>query len=110
MDLKTKVINLNINEVYEDFKDFYDNNIENIYDEIIDCFKYFKDSSVDNINLLVNAKIQNLEWDTEFKFDKMKINILIDDLLPYYQQNELFEKCTEIRDLHDQLIKIKGEN
>jgi len=101
---------ITIDENHGDFKDFYDNNIEKIYNEIIECFKQLEDISIENVNLLVRAKIQNLEWDTEFKFDKMKINILIDDLLPYYQQNELFEKCTEIRDLHNQLIKIKGEN
>jgi hypothetical protein len=93
---------------YEDFKDFYDNNIQKIYDEIIECFKQLKDISIENVNLLVKAKIQNLEWDTEFKFDKMKINILIDDLLPYYEQNELFEKCSEIKNLYNQL-KEKNE-
>lgn len=100
---------INIEGNYIDFKDFYDNNIEKIYDEIIECFKHFKDSSIENVNLLIKAQVDNLEWDTEFKFDKLKIEILINDLLPYYEENELFEKCTEIKNLYDSLNK-KGEN
>jgi hypothetical protein len=96
---------------YIDFKTFHNNNIEKIYNEIIECFKEFKDSSVENVNLLVKAKIQNLDWDSEFKFDKLKIEILIKDILPYYEKNEFFEKCSEIKKLYNHLNEIKkGEN
>lgn len=104
-----KTLNLDVTGSFEDFTDFYNSNIETIYNEIIECFKEFKDPSIQRVRLLVKAQIQSLEWDTDFKFNRFELEILQRDLLPYYEENELFEKCTEIRDLYNNLNKINDE-
>lgn len=90
---------------YEEFKDFYDYNKELIYKSIIDVFKGFKNSNKRVLKLYVSAKIKDLEWDTEFKFNRKETIILKRDLMPYFENIEDYETCSEIISLYNYLTK-----
>lgn len=94
-------ITLSLDGDYVDFRDFYDNNKETIYKNIVEVFKGLKVSRKKKLNLLVLAKISGLEWDTEFKFSKDDKKTLVRDVIPYFEQIEDYETCLEIKNLHD---------
>ena len=88
---------------YQDFKDFYDENKETIYRSIIELFKEFTKSRKKNLTLYISAKIQGLEWDTEFNFNKRESFILKRDLMPYFEDIEDYETCSDLISLHKEL-------
>jgi hypothetical protein len=88
---------------YEEFKDFYDVNKELIYKSIIDVFRGFKKNKKRVLKLYISAKIKDLEWDTEFKFNRKETIILKRDLMPYFEQIEDYETCSEIISLYNDL-------
>lgn len=88
---------------YEDFSDFYDNNKENIYNSIIDLFEYFKQTNKSCLKLKINAKVNNIDWDTEFNFNRDEYFILKRDIMPYFEQSENYEMCSKIVQIHDDL-------
>jgi hypothetical protein len=54
----------------------------------------------------VSTDMGVLSWDTEFSFKKLDYEILIKQILPYYEDNEDYEKCAEIKNLHDYFANI----
>ena len=79
---------LRIEGKYDGFNDFYDNNKELIYKSIIELFHEFKSTKKRTLTLFVTAKIQGLEWDTEFKFNRNETVVLSRDLMPFFEDNE----------------------
>jgi hypothetical protein len=98
-----KTISLKKN--YDDFSDFYDDNKEIIYKSIIEIFKEFKNTRKRKLSLYVVAKINDINWDTEFNFTKNDTIVLKRDVMPYFEQIEDYATCCEIRDLHNVLNK-----
>lgn len=94
---------LEIKGKYNEFKDFYDVNKGLIYKSIIEVFKGFKTSKKKTLSLYVSAKIKDLEWDTEFNFSRNETIVLKRDLMPYFEENEDYETCSEIILLHKDL-------
>jgi hypothetical protein len=88
---------------YQEFKDFYDENKETIYRSIIELFKEFTKSRKKYLTLYISAKIQGLEWDTEFNFNKGESIILKRDLMPYFEDIEDYETCGDLISLHKEL-------
>lgn len=88
---------------YEDFSDFYDVNKKSIYENILEVFYGFKDNKKRVLTLYIQAIIQGLEWDTEFKFNRTDTIILTRDVLPYFEGIEDYEKCSEIKKLYEVL-------
>ena len=88
---------------YEDFSDFYDINKKSIYENILEVFYGFKDNKKRILTLYIQAIIQGLEWDTEFKFHKKESIILKRDLIPYFEEIEDYETCIEINNLYKEL-------
>lgn len=86
-----------------EFKDFYDENKETIYRSIIKLFEEFKKTKKKTLTLFISAKIQGLEWDTEFNFTKNESIILKRDLMPYFEDKEDYETCGDIINLHKEL-------
>ena len=70
---------------YEDFTDFYDINKKSIYENILEVFYGFKDNKKRVLTLYIQAIIQGLEWDTEFKFNRTDTIVLTRDVLPYFE-------------------------
>jgi hypothetical protein len=89
---------------YNEFNDFYDSNKELIYKSIIELFHEFKKTRKKTLTLYVSAKIKGLEWDTEFNFTKNESFVLKRDLMPFFEDNEDYETCSEIISLTKDLI------
>jgi hypothetical protein len=92
---------------YTDFTDFYDVNKQSIYENILEVFKGFRGNKKRILSLYIQAIIQGLEWDTEFKFNRTDTIILTRDVLPYFESIEDYEKCHEIKLLHESLTNKK---
>ena len=92
---------------YEDFNDFYDINKRPIYENIIEVFYGFKGNKKRVLSLYIQAIIQGLEWDTEFKFNRTDTIVLTRDVLPYFEGIEEYEKCIEIKNLYEELTNRK---
>jgi hypothetical protein len=95
---------LKIEGKYYEFNDFYDSNKELIYKSIIELFHEFKKTRKKTLTLYVSAKIKGLEWDTEFNFTKNESFVLKRDLMPFFEDNEDYETCSEILSLTKDLI------
>ena len=95
---------LKIEGKYNEFSDFYDSNKELIYKSIIELFREFKQTRKKTLTLYVSAKIKGLEWDTEFNFTKNESLVLKRDLMPFFEDNEDYETCSEIITLTKDLI------
>lgn len=86
---------------YIDFTEFYDVNKVKIYNEIIDVFKEFLNTKEIELSLKIEAIIKGLDWNTDFTFNVINdTRLLMSDILPYYIENEMYEKCSEIRKLY----------
>jgi hypothetical protein len=107
--LNAPYIDMVIEGSYEDFTDFYDVNKKPIYENIIEVFKGFKNTKKRNLTLFIQAKIQGLEWDTEFKFSKNETIVLMRDVLPFFEETEDYEKCIEIKNLYELLTYKKKQ-
>jgi len=88
---------------YTDFKDFYDINKEMIYRSIIEIFTEFKNGNDDDLSLYISAKIRGLDWETEFNFNRNDTIVLKRDIIPYFENIEDYETCSEIISLYKNL-------
>jgi hypothetical protein len=105
---KTPYRKMYIKGKYEDFTDFYTINKKPIYENIIEVFKGFTgDSKKRVLTLYLQAIIQGLEWDTEFKFNKSDTIVLTRDVIPYFEEIEDYETCQEVRNLFIELTSKK---
>ena len=103
-NLKTKPHKeLIIKGKYKEFSDFYEKNKEIIYKSIIELFGEFKTSKEETLILHLWAKIDGMEWDTEFSFSRQESVVLSRDILPYFEENEDYEVCAEILKLKKEL-------
>jgi hypothetical protein len=93
---------------YQDFTDFYDVNKKSIYENIVEVFKGFQENKKRVLSLYIQALIQGMEWDTEFKFNRAETIVLTRDVLPYFEEIEDYEKCQEIKNLYESLTNTKS--
>ena len=99
---------LKIRYNYTDFTEFYDVNKVKIYNEIIDIFKEFLNTKEIELSLKIVATIKGLDWNSDFTFNVINdTRLLMSDILPYYIENEMYEKCSEIRKLY---ISLEARN
>lgn len=88
---------------YESFGDFYDTNKREIYKSIIELFGEFKKTRKRILTLKISAKITGLDWDTDFNFRKEELIVLQRDIMPFFEDTEDYETCSEILNLHKEL-------
>jgi hypothetical protein len=100
-------VHLHLKGRYEDFNDFYDQNKEVIYKGIIETFNGFIGNKKQKLSLYIQALIRGLEWDTEFIFKRTQTIILTRDVLPFFEKNEDYETCIEIKKLKESLTNKK---
>ncbi len=99
---------LKIRSNYIDFTEFYDENKVKIYNEIIDVFKEFLNTKEIELSLKIEATIKGLNWNSDFTFNVINdTRLLMSDILPYYIENEMYEKCSDIRNLY---ISLEARN
>ena len=103
---ETSIKKLSIKGKYSGFTDFYDINKVKIYKNIINLFGNLKNKDKNNLILVLSAKIMDLDWETELKFSRQEIIVLIRDLIPYFESIEDYETCGEIHNLYLELSSI----
>lgn len=100
------MIKLKIEENYLTFNHFLENNKYLIYTSIINIFKDLLTTNKNEITLNIEAKIDNLEWETDFIYTKNDKNTLIKDILPYFEMIEDYNVCVDIKKI---VKKLNGE-
>ena len=103
---ETSIKKLSIKGKYSGFTDFYDINKVKIYKNIINLFGNLKNKDKNNLILVLSAKIMDLDWETELKFSRQEMIVLIRDLIPYFESVEDYETCGEIHNLYLELSSI----
>ena len=98
-------IKLEIEENYKDFNDFYQTNKDTIYKNIVALFRGLTKTKKKYLKLLIHSQIDEFTWGTEFIFDKSQKDLLMNDILPYFEENEEYEVCAEIVDIYQILDK-----
>jgi len=88
---------------YRTYDDFYTEHKTEIYKSILEIFKEFNSTRKKNLCLYISAKIQSVDWDTEFHFHKDESIVLKRDLMPHFEDIEDYETCDEIKNLYKQL-------
>jgi hypothetical protein len=92
-----------INGVYKDWKGFYEPNKEEIYKSIIEIFEEFKNTRKKSLVLKLSAKFKDADWNTEFEFHRSETIVLKRDILPFFEENEDYEMCSQVLNLHKEL-------
>jgi protein-arginine kinase activator protein McsA len=106
MAVKDAMIKLKLDNNYDSFSEFYDDNKELIYKSVIKIFQEFLTSKQERLTLSIDTKINNIDWGTDFIFTIQQKITLSRDLLPYFMSIEDYETCVEIRDL---VKKLNGD-
>lgn len=94
---------INISGDYESFGEFYDDNKTKLYKAIIETFDGFKNKKNKILKLKVLSKIKNLEWETDFLFERNNHELLKRDILPHFETIEDYETCQMINELYEML-------
>lgn len=102
----TVIKRLVIKESYKDFSSFYNQNKELIYKTIVNLFNSLKRKDKSNIVLVLSAKINGLQWETELKFNRKESIVLVRDILPFFENNEDYEFCSEITTLYNKIQNV----
>jgi hypothetical protein len=103
----TIIKNLIIKESYKDYGSFYNENKGVIYKSIVNLFNSLKRKDKQNVILVMSAKINGLQWETELKFNRKESFVLVRDILPYFEDNEDYEFCEEISNLYNKILSVQ---
>jgi len=103
----TVIKKLILKQDYKSFGDFYNVNKELIYRTLANLFKSLKRKDKNNVTLVLGAKINGLQWETELKFKRQESIVLVRDILPFFETNEDYETCGEITDTYNKIIQIQ---
>lgn len=97
---------LSIKGDYKGFNEFYGEHKENIYRAIINLFKSFKRKDKSKVILVLSARINGLQWETELKFSRKESIVLTRDILPFFEDTEDYETCGEITSLFEKIQTV----
>jgi hypothetical protein len=92
---------------YKGFGDFYGVNKELIYRTLANLFKSLKRKDKNSVTLILGAKINGLQWETELKFKRQESIVLVRDILPFFEENEDYETCGEITETYNKILQIQ---
>jgi hypothetical protein len=83
---------------YDDFSSFFIETKDDIFGTILSSYEVMRRiKKVDEILVVVYGKIEGVAFDTEFLISKENVNMLIKDILPYYESIEKYEFCSLIK-------------
>ena len=88
---------------FKSYGQFHSENKEKIYKTIIDLFKEFSVVRNKTLSMTISANIENIEWNTELCFSRNESYILKKDVMPYFEEIEDYETCSEIINLSKSL-------
>ena len=96
---KEYFVELKLEKNYVNFDDFFDSTRDEIYRSIVKLFKGFLETNEKKLTLHITAQIDGMEWETDFNFTNDQFYILTRDVLPYFEDNDEYEICIEIREM-----------
>lgn len=102
--MKTSRKRLVLKGEYNEFSDFYSVNKVIIYQNIVKLFEKFHDHTKDELILKIFANIKGVDWDTELRFKRKEMSVLMDDVMPYFEELEDYETCGKIKLLYQDLV------
>ena len=95
-------LTLKFKTVYDDYGTFMEETRDPIYRTILKAFKKLKDRNKVSVNVF--AMVEELEFESELEFTKENLNILIDVIIPYFEDREEYEICAEVMKIHSELV------
>jgi hypothetical protein len=101
---KTKPVELlSFDNDYSSYHEFAEDTRTDIYKSIYEIFNKLKESKDNELKLVISAKIEGLEWNTDLNFTKNDKIVIKRDLLPYFEKNEDYEMCMNLKNLYEEL-------
>lgn len=91
--------NLTFKKKFKSYNEFHNENKNKIYKSIVNLFKEFTNTNIKSLSLSIDANIEGIEWNTELHFNRNEINVLKKDIMPYFEDIEDYEMCSEIINL-----------
>lgn len=106
------ILDVHVTGKYKSFEDFLDKNKPLIYNGVVDSFRQLLTTKKKEIKFIVNASLlisknEIMNWKTEFYLSKKEPDILLEHIMPFFEDNEDYEKCSEILDLYKSFTKNK---
>ena len=96
---------------YSNSTSFYEENKELVFDSVVELYQELLSSNKEELMLEVLVSLEEesrkLSWTTEFIYDKKSVNVLTDDIIPFYESVEKYEKCVEVLNLYNGFTKTK---
>jgi len=96
-----------IKNEYDTYQNFFVENEELIYKEILLIFKSFRNTRKRKLTLQVFANILDMDWKADIHSFRDETILLERDFLPFFERNEDYETCEEIKSLIKELTKTK---
>lgn len=94
---------LKFNTDYESFLEFLEDTRFDIYNSVFKMFSKLFTENLEVVKMVVTAKINGKDWDTDFIYSKKQLSVIIDELLPFYEKREDYEMCQNIKKLYKDL-------
>ena len=95
---------LTITTSYPNYPTFYKTEKKQIYLGYIETFKKLAISTDKDKQLIVKYRIEEQSYTTNLVVDRSKIGVLKSHILPFFEQLEEYEICSDIVELYDSLI------
>lgn len=98
---KTEI--LSFKNDYSSYYEFAEDTKKYIYNSIYNIFQKLKSNKENELKLTISAKIEGCEWNTDLNFSRQDIIVIKRDLIPYYEKNEDYEMCSNLKNLYNEL-------
>jgi hypothetical protein len=102
MKKETKEV-LNFSKIYETYFDFAEDTREEIYMSIYRLMDSLKNPKINESKLYISAKVDGINWDTDFTIKKGDSILITRDLIPFFEKREDYEMCKKLKELHRDL-------
>lgn len=90
---------------YQSYHEFAEDTRTDIYNTIYIIFQKLKTDKEKEMKLIISAKIEGIDWSTDLNFTKHDTIVIKRDLIPYFEQKEDYEMCSNLKELYTELIK-----
>jgi len=90
-------------KIYETYFEFAEDTREDIYTSIYRLMHILNDSTISEVKLFISAKVEGINWDTDFTIKKEDSILITRDLIPYFEKRENYEMCVKLKELYQKL-------
>ena len=96
-------ITLVFDEKYESFGEFYISTREKIFRELLFLFELISSKENHEASICVSATINDVSFSTNLTYNLSNVYLISEVILPYFEEKEDFETCSEIVKLMNKL-------